>query len=71
MKLYINISMQSEWSPISGNGAPRAATRNADGRLLEDARQDNDAIYEEVLSSGLGALLCLGCEVYGRWGNNV
>ena len=21
-----------------------------------------------MLSTGLGALLCLGCEVYGRWG---
>ena len=55
-------------SPISGNGCARASTSNADGRLLEDAQHDNDAIYEEVLSTGLGALLCLGCEVYGRWG---
>ena len=23
--------------------------------------------YGEVLSTGLDALLCLGCEVYGRW----
>ena len=56
-------------SPISGNGAPRASTSNADGRLLEQAQTDNDNIYEEVHSTGLGALLCLGCEVYGRWGN--
>ena len=23
-----------------------------------------------MLSTGLGALLCLGCEVYGRWGQH-
>ena len=56
-------------SPISGNGAPRACTSNADGRLLEQAQTDNNNIYEEVHSTGLCALLCLGCEVYGRWGN--
>ena len=55
-------------SPISGNGEARAGTSNADGRLLQQAQTDNDVIYEEVLSTGLGALLCLGCEVYGRWG---
>ena len=55
-------------SPISGSAEPRGATSNADGRLLEQAQRDNDTIYEEVLSTGLGALLCLGCEVYGRWG---
>ena len=56
-------------SPISGNGMARSGTSNTDGRLLELAQQDNDLIYEEVLSTGLGALLCLGCEVYGRWGH--
>ena len=54
-------------SPISGNGSARAGTSNADGRLLEHAQADNDAIYREVIASGLGSLLCLGCEVYGRW----
>ena len=56
-------------SPVSGNGLPRASTSNADGRLLEQAQRDNDHIYEEVLSTGLGVFLCLGCEVYGRWGD--
>ena len=56
-------------SPVSGNGLPRASTSNADGRLLEQAQRDNDHIYQEVLSTGLGVLLCLGCEVYGRWGD--
>ena len=55
-------------SPISGNGAPRPGTSNTDGSLLTRAREDNDNIYCEVIDSGLGALLCLGCEVYGRWG---
>ena len=53
-------------SPISGNGAPRPGTSNADGSLLAQAQDDNDAIYHEVIDSGLGSLLCLGCEVYGR-----
>jgi len=55
-------------SPISRNGAPRPGTSNADGTLLAHAQADNDDTYHEVISSGLGALLCLGCEVYGRWG---
>jgi hypothetical protein len=55
-------------NPISCKGLARASTSNADGRLLEDAQHDNDTIYEEVLSTDLGALLCLGCEGYGRWG---
>ena len=54
-------------SPIAGNGTPRPGTSNRDGRILEDAQNDNDDIYSEVITSGLGALLCLGCEVYGRW----
>ena len=55
-------------SPIAGTGAARAGTSNADGTLLENARHDNDEIYHEVISSGLGTLMCLSCEVYGRWG---
>ena len=35
---------------------------------MEQAQRDNDAIYHDVVSSGLGHLLCLGCEVFGRWG---
>ena len=56
-------------SPISGNGKPRAGTSNRDGTLLAQAHEDNDRIYPEVTASGLGVLLCLGCEVYGRWGS--
>ena len=28
----------------------------------------NNSTYHEILSSGLGSLLSLGVEVYGRWG---
>ena len=55
-------------SPISRNGDPRPGTSNAGGRLLEIANIDNAATYAPVEESGLGALYCLGCEVYGRWG---
>ena len=55
-------------SPVSRNGQPRAGTSNRGGRLLEIADQDNEATYQPVVESGLGALYCLGCEVYGRWG---
>ena len=34
---------------------------------MRDAARDNANIYREVLESGLGRLLCLGCEVFGRW----
>ena len=55
-------------SPVSRNGRPRAGTSNRGGRLLEVANEDNTATYRPVVQSGLGALYCLGCEVYGRWG---
>ena len=32
------------------------------------AEVDNDYTYNEVVSSGLGSLQCLGAEGYGRWG---
>ena len=40
-------------SPISGNGSARAGTSNADGRLLEHAQADNDAIYRKVIAPDL------------------
>ena len=36
--------------------------------MLEDAERDNNSTYSPVTTSGLGALFCLGFEVYGRWG---
>ena len=55
-------------SPVSRNGEPRAGTSNRGGRILEIVDEDNNATYRPVIDSGLGELLCLGCEVYGRWG---
>ena len=54
-------------SPLSRNGQARAGTSNRGGQLLVDATRENNSTYREVLDSGLGALFCLGCEVYGRW----
>ena len=56
-------------SPIQRTGAPRPGTSNRAGGLLETAENQNNNTYHEVRDSGLGALYCLGCEVYGRWGN--
>ena len=54
-------------SPLTGCGHARSGTSNWGGGLLEKATRDNNRIYQEVVSSGLGKLLCLGAEVYGRW----
>ena len=35
---------------------------------MENANTSNNETYHEVIESGVGALYCLGCEVYGRWG---
>ena len=58
-------------SPISTNGRARPGTSNRGGSLLQQARAENDAIYHEVISSGLGILQCLGAEVFGRWGQQA
>ena len=57
-------------TPITGIGFARSGTSNRGGRLLEDAERENDENYSEVHSSGLGRLLCLGAEVYGRWSSD-
>ena len=54
-------------SPITATGFARPGTSNQGGQLLVHAEADNDDTYSDVLSTGLGALLCLGSEVYGRW----
>ena len=51
-------------TPIVRDGKPRPATNNIDDRLLEIAQSDNDQIYNDVTSNGLGMLLGLRCEVY-------
>ena len=35
--------------------------------MLEQAETENNTTYQEVVNSGLASLLCLGCEVFGRW----
>ena len=55
-------------SPITHQSFPRSGTSNAGGRLLERAQADNNTTYASVIESGLGSLLCLGFEVFGRWG---
>ena len=54
-------------SPLTATGAARGGTSNRGGTLLEQAETDNNATYADVPESGLGTLLCLGCEVFGRW----
>ena len=54
-------------SPISRNGTARSGTSNAGGKLLERAERENNSTYAAVTASRLGALYCLGHEVYGRW----
>ena len=54
-------------SPITATGVARPGTSNQGGRLLTNAEADNNDIYWDVTSTGLGELFCLGCEVYGRW----
>lgn len=54
-------------SPLSRIGAPRGGTSHRGGSLLEQADVDHNRTYEEVISSGLRDLLCLGREVLGRW----
>ena len=56
-------------TPLTAQGQARPGTSNRGGALLEAARRENDATYCEVVQSGLGALYCLGSEVFGRWGS--
>ena len=57
-------------TPLTGTGLARSGTSNYSGGLLEDAERENNRNYHEVISSGLGKLLSLGCEVFGRWSND-
>ena len=51
---------------ISANGRAHGSASNRNGAIIEDASTRNDADYNEVISSGLGRLLCLRFEFYGR-----
>ena len=54
-------------SPLSGSGFARPGTSNKGGALFAAAERKNSQDYIEVTSSGLGKLLCLAAETYGRW----
>ena len=58
-------------SPVSARGFARPGTSTIDGALLRDAARDNDDTCSEALRTGLGKLLCLGCEVFGRWSGDA
>ena len=54
-------------SPITRCGNARPGTSNRGESLLEAAERSTDTTYNEVITSSLASLQCLGCEVYGRW----
>ena len=54
-------------TPLTTYGDARPGTSDRGGSLLEAAQRENDGNYSEVTQSGLGALFCLGAEVFGRW----
>ena len=53
--------------PFSWARQARLGTSNRGGQLFIEATRENDENYYEVSDSGLGALFCLDCEVFGRW----
>jgi len=53
-------------TPLSAAGQARPGTSNSAGGLLDAATRQNNLTYHEVVDSGLGALYCLGAEVFGR-----
>ena len=57
-------------SPITGRGEPRSGTVTANGALLRHAARDNNITYNAVIQAGVGRLLCLSAETYGRWGED-
>ena len=54
-------------SPLSKQGKPRGGSSNRGGALFDRAQKDNNDTYHEVIDSGVGALLCLACETFGRF----
>ena len=65
MPLFCDVTIVS---PISRLSAARPGTSNRGGSLLELAETNNNDTYDVVFQSRLASLKCLGCEVYGRWG---
>ena len=54
-------------SPLKGNGEAHPRAAKDDGAVLERAQKDKLDKYWDVEESSLGELVCLGCEVRGRW----
>ena len=55
-------------SPHTGQGLARFNSHRHDGAVLLNAeRRNRTRDYPDVENSSLAALLCLGCETYGRW----
>ena len=54
-------------SPVTHQGQARPGTSNIGGALLVAAERENNDTYFEVPLTGLGKLISLGSEVYGRW----
>ena len=64
LPLFVDVTVLS---PLTHAGRARSGTSNADGSLFRAATSENDHTYHEVTESGLGALYCLGAEVFGRF----
>ena len=58
-------------TPIAGRDFARPWATTINGTILRDATRDNVANYRDFVESGLGSLLCLGCEVFGQWVDDV
>ena len=58
-------------SPLTRRGAPRSGARHTDGAVLSAATRKKHARYADVSGSDIAAFVVLGCEVYGRWGNEA
>ena len=58
-------------SPLTRTGAARPGSASANGRALRAAILKKRSTYSDVSSSGVAALLVLGCEVYGRWSDDA
>ena len=59
-------------TPITGRVSPGLGRRRSTGPSCVTPRATTwRTTYREVVESGLGSLLCLGCEVFGRWADDV
>ena len=53
--------------PLSRMGEARPQTARSDGHVVQAAQDRKHRHYADVDASNAGALIVLGCEVYGRW----